>query len=366
MAPRRRVTRELTLAAFLKPFPLWGDRQVRVAIPLLWVSMVGYAGYNLYVWRAALHQWDMLLITGLLALLLGLVYVRHIDEWFEMTVRRLVDRRAIAMNEGGASDLLERINRSATLWARAMALAAALALGVAFFMSLLEDFRPEKALLMIPEVLGAYLAGSYLGRMASYGRLGRVLHDRGVELHLRPDHVDGAAGLKPVGDFYFRQAMVAAIPVAFLGIWVVLFPFWDRYADWGRPYLFLLVVALALELLAFIAPMLSFHRAMMSKKNQLLSEADRISREIETLRATPIESDAGADARSARVEVLKTRYWAIENMPVWPVDLSTRRRFGRANLILALPLVTRFVDDHVPFGPTLRALLKQLSESGPN
>ena len=141
MATRKHFTKEFKLEAFLRPLPLCGDREVRVAIPFLWIFTVVYAGYNLHVWRGDLRQWDMLLISGVLAFILGLVYVRRIDEWFEITVRRLVDRQAITLNERGVSDIIKRINSSAMLWARAVALIAALALGVAFFMSLLEDFR---------------------------------------------------------------------------------------------------------------------------------------------------------------------------------------------------------------------------------
>lgn len=213
------------LKSVLQRLPLCGDREVRMAISLLWAFVAVYIGYNLYRWSGALLQWDLLLISGALAFILGLVYVRRVGDWFDITVRRLLDRRVIDLDEAGIRDLVTRMNQDATLWARGVALIGAVALCVAFVMSLLEDYRLEKALLLIPEVIGAYLAGCYLGRMACYGRLGHVLRERGIGLCLRPDHVDGAAGLKPVGDFYFRQAMIAAIPVAFLGTWVLLIPF---------------------------------------------------------------------------------------------------------------------------------------------
>jgi hypothetical protein len=69
-----------------------------------------------------------------------------------------------------------------------------------------------KATLVVLESVGAYVAGYHLGRMAGFGRLGPFLRARDCMPKVRPGHLDGMGGLKPVGDFYFFQAMVVAIP----------------------------------------------------------------------------------------------------------------------------------------------------------
>ncbi len=104
-----------------------------------------------------------------------------------------------------------------------------------------------------------------------------------------------------------------------------------RYSYWRQPYLGLLALAIALEVLAFLAPMLSFHREMAGRKREFLREADKLSIEITKLAATP----SAKDQLAASTE----RYMALEDMPTWPVDTRTRRRFRINNLALLLPMV---------------------------
>jgi hypothetical protein len=55
---------------------------------------------------------------------------------------------------------------------------------------------------------------------------------------------------------------------------------YHRYQDWRRPYLGLLVIALAFEILAFLVPLWSFHREMQKQKIDFLKNADKLSRKI--------------------------------------------------------------------------------------
>jgi hypothetical protein len=73
--------------------------------------------------------------------------------------------------------------------------------------------------------------------MASYGQLGWHLNSEPVEVLVQPSHVDGVAGMKPLGEFYFYQAMVVGIPAVFLAVWWFLFPIWPRdYSHWEDSY----------------------------------------------------------------------------------------------------------------------------------
>ncbi len=53
-----------------------------------------------------------------------------------------------------------------------------------------------------------------------------------------PLHVDGVCGLKLVGEFYFYQAMITALPAVFRAVWWFIFPIWPRdYRRWEELYL---------------------------------------------------------------------------------------------------------------------------------
>ena len=164
-----------------------------------------------------------------------------------------------------------------------------------------------------------------------------------IAVEVKPGHIDGCAGLKPIGDFYFYQAMVTALPALFIGIWLLLFPVWTfrDYSYWWESYLGLLLVAVGLEILAFIVPVWSFHRIMSKQKTALLGEADALS-----LKIAQIASDLASDNANLRRDVLKDqanylakRYQEIEDMPTWPVSTELRTRFTVNNLVLLAPSV---------------------------
>src|SRR5439155_1160813 len=72
-----------------------------------------------------------------------------------------------------------------------------------------------------------------------------------------PGHVDGAAGLKPLGDYYLYQALLVLLPAAFLLACslILLIPSWDRRCDgWRGWFLGLLCVSICVEVDAFVAP----------------------------------------------------------------------------------------------------------------
>ena len=90
-------------------------------------------------------------------------------------------------------------------------------------------------------------------------------------------------------------------------------------------------VAILIEILAFVLPMLSVHGLMAAyKRKKLLPEADALSRSI------PSTTDPPA-AKSP--DDLSQRFRELEDAPTWPVDRRIRRRFTLRNLALLLPLV---------------------------
>ena len=347
--------------AALSRLPLCGPRTGKITRWLLVAAFFLYLAYNYHgSENIALVEWDYLLLTGIAAFWFGLLVVASLDDEFNNMLSRLVERGVLP--EGiDQSSLTQLLDEKANLAARGIALISAVAMLLAFAVSVYYEPRLDKALLALPESIGAYIAGCYLGRMVSFGRLSTHIAQTDWEIGIFPEHVDGVGGLKPIGDFYFRQAMIAAIPVLFLGIWSVIFPHWTGrdYSDWADPYLGLLVIALIIMLAAFVVPMVKFHNLMVKKKREALLEADKLSRQVREERESN-EPDTEITDIANRIEVLRSRYWAIENMPVWPLHITTLKRFRRNYIVLTTPLITRLVDDNTEVGEKLANLLKAL------
>lgn len=140
------------------------------------------------------------------------------------------------------------------------------AAGAAFVLAFRE--RLERRIpLLTEEVIAVIPVGLFLGRACSYGRLGSRLRTLGFAVKPDPAHLDGAAGLRPVGALFFHQATLLAIPAAFLAIWWVLIPLVNlRYLVWRTPYAGLLALVVAIEIAAFVIPMLTFHEIMRERK----------------------------------------------------------------------------------------------------
>jgi hypothetical protein len=177
---------------------------------------------------------------------------------------------------------------------------------------------------------------------------------------VKPGHIDGAAGLKPIGTFYFTQAMLLAVPAVFLAAWWFLFPLWPgpNYSHWRDPYLGMLLVVLGFEVAAFVMPMWRFHILMRERKDELIACADTLSTKIENLRLSQAHVDTGERAAHLKEQLaaMEREYWDIERMPTWPVDVATWRQFARTNVVLVLPLITKLVGAESVAGRILATL----------
>jgi len=211
------------------------------------------------------------------------------------------------------------------------------------------------------------LAGSFIGRAVSYSRLGQRLKDGGFRIDVDPEHLDGVAGLRPVGRLYFFQSALVAVPGAFLAVWWFLIPlFGERYGGWRDVYAGLLVFVVFCEALAFFSPMWSFHRIMSEKKASFLIEADHISEQAAGIRKQLRGSaDEGVAARlEDQLGQLTKRYQAIVEMPTWPVDKRIRRRFAVNNLILFIPVIAQLLGAPDSWQHFLENLQKAISGQG--
>ncbi|PZO47928.1 MAG: hypothetical protein DCF15_18455 [Phormidesmis priestleyi] len=285
------------------------------------------------------RQWDSLFLSGVATFTIGILLAQKTPQTLTAALTRLVNRGTLLTSQNELSKVQARLELRSQVWAHR----GGLVCGTALLLSFLVPFGLSKMLLMVLETLGGYVGGRYLGRMASYGTLKLFLKKEGLAIKVKPGHPDAAGGLNPLGDFYFFQAMVAAIPSAFLAIWWILIPLMPQYAKWRAPYLGLLAIAVAFELLAFAVPLWLFHLEMATQRIQLLKEAGGLSFRISDLQAqlTVVQDSQEREDIEAQIAQCTTRYWNIKKVPTWPLNVKTLRHFILNNFALCIPFLSQ-------------------------
>jgi hypothetical protein len=300
---------------------------------------------ELNLWGRDIRRWDWLFVTGILAFLFALRPSLALPDRMHETLGRL--RTGMVLSAGprnfdGFERYLHRSSRRAALIGGAVTVPVIVVAWIAA-----RGLTGRYVGTMATEAAAAVPVGLCFGRTVGYGLLGRRLTRARFTIAVDPEHLDGATGLRPIGDFYFFQAMLLAVPAVFLAGWWVVIPFYgERYAGWRNAYAALLAFVLVCELLAFLLPLRSFHLLMKQEKQRLLAEADEIGHQAlevqRRLRAAPPEADLKPlEDRLAR---LTRRYQAIERMPTWPVSARVRRRLAVNNLVLLLPVIGQLFD----------------------
>ncbi len=316
----------------------------------LLVATVRFAILGVIVWQylavgSDVRAWDWLLISGLVIFAIAVAKVDEVRPRFERCVERLFDRGILRPGAGDQATLMTQFDQSAQRWALWGAIILAVCVGVGFGIAIAQTGRMSLIPLGLAQIILAFFAGGYLGEMAYFGRLGTAISRGDVTLHLDPWHADKAAGMKPVGDYYFFQAAFATIPAAYLAIWLLMLPFWPRYAYWEVPYMGLLAVAIVIQILAIFVPMNAFHREMISQKQQWRTRLDEKFKENFALRSAMIDapdSDHQA-AADKELETLTKQHAQVEAMPTWPIDRQLWQRFTVRNLFLISPLAIDIV-----------------------
>jgi hypothetical protein len=317
----------------------WIERHVTATVVAVVLFLV------LEQWLAfgrELAGWDWPSVSAGLTFALALPFALRLPEQTDETIERLARRQVLV---GSSQALRTELARSATIWSQVLGPVTAAVLFAVFGLVWGPGTRP---LLILFSVLAGYFAGRVIGRALAVARIGRRIERGEWMLRVQPGHVDGAAGLEPVGSLYFRHAMILAIPAVWLAIRLVATTF--AMDEWRSVYLGLLVVMVALEIVAFVGPMLSFHRIMIREKRRLLLEADRSSERIARLEQARTETAEEADRKAIgeQLEGLRARYLQLEQLPTWPVDAATRKRFTLRNLVLLLPAVVNAAGMTLP------------------
>ena len=163
---------------------------------------------------------------------------------------------------------------------------------------------------------------------------------RHARLQLLPWHPDRCGGLRPVGRLGLRNQYALSI----FGVNVVLMA-WVMIHDVVGPQeeipvtLYALMIAgviayLILGPIVFVAPLLPFRSGMQANKAELRSEiVQRLRMESERLRKQLPLKAAVTKEDEELIERLRQMCAAIDELPVWPFDPGTLRKFMTAYVI---------------------------------
>jgi len=325
-------------------------------LSVLWVLFIGIRWNK----SAGVLSVDWMLLSGFAALMVSLSVASTGQRRAEQVLDRL-ERRGVLLL-GGAET--ERIKRGLEERADRFEKVAAIALALSIVAAFAPEMRTKWALCLF-ETTWAIVVGRRVGRMIAYGSMGWYLKDEHVEIRPVPGHIDGAAGLRPVGDYCLFQAMVVATPAIYLAVWSFAIPAFPatrvRYSQWMHPYLWLLAMAIIIEILVFVVPMWRFHLDMTAAKKGFLAEADRLSDEIAAIEARLGKSETreDRDALSQELSIKTKQFWNIELMPTWPVDVVIFRHFAIRNIALLFPLIAEASGLHEAWVKVLEKAVSQ-------
>jgi hypothetical protein len=170
--------------------------------------------------------------------------------------------------------------------------------------------------------------------------LSSIARDPSVKVNLLPFHPDGAGGLQPIGRIGLRnQYVLAACGINILLTFCVV----GGLGTASRAQAELLIAASAFYIVAgpavFIGPLLPFRKSMLaSKRKEQQLVADRLRKEYEAIKGhLPQEGVTKADVDS--LKRLQKLQRIVDQIPVWPFDAITLRRFLVAYVLPLLPVI---------------------------
>jgi hypothetical protein len=167
-----------------------------------------------------------------------------------------------------------------------------------------------------------------------------------AQLHMLPLHPDKAGGLRPVGHLGLRNQYVLTLFGLNIVIMMIVSYLFLEFSGLLISLMAAAIVAyLILGPLVFMAPLLPFRGAMLRNKAKLMSEvALRLRVELDHLRAR-LPSDTITAEDEALIARLRKIGAVIDELPVWPFDAATLRKFLTAYVLpivssIALPVAT--------------------------
>lgn len=325
-------------------------------LPVLFAAVIS----GVPLWRAnhaarltLLHDWG--LAYGLLISLPTLFVLFLSDELVLAASLRQIQRDGIVdVADGDAKTLTEsweRKFRKANIVSQLAGITAGLCLGLATLLA----YRGTAGKTWIVPVSGVGLVSYsyafgisllyamviiYVWRCVTISSFLRALVAV-APLRLLPFHPDKCGGLRPVGRLGLRNQYTLTI----LGLNIVLLILvWVFSQDRDQSVQLVLLLAslayLTLGPLVFMAPLLPFRDGMLQAKAEWTSQvAGLLRKEFERLRGR-ITTGEITSTDEAAIDRLRKLGAVIDELPVWPFDAQTLRKFATAYVVpLLLPVL---------------------------
>jgi hypothetical protein len=343
-----------------------------IAIIILFIMIAVNFGYELYNKNNDPFKWDFMLLTGYITFMITISYALKIPGKFNLTVERLIHRDAIILNSNDNDSLdtnkvkkVEKnfidsiIFRKEFTWGFWGSVITSISILLLYIITYTFKRNPDYHLFFIVSetffaVVLAFIAGKYLGLTILYTGFFKQIKDT-IKINVHPGHLDGAAGLKPIGEFYLRLARLALIPAVYLGVWLLIIPVSPfkylsgaiRYKSWELGFFILFVAAIVFEFLIFILPLLFIHRIMVYEKNNSYDhELNRLMKEINEIRMNLLGTLPTSEREliKEQLEAKCKRYYEIENMPTWPFTIKTIQYLTFQNIAFIIPIVKQILE----------------------
>lgn len=344
------------------------SRTAFILVAIVAAAVFSYDIYQSYlVVGTNVRCWNLPNITVTFALILALYLARQVDGRMKLALHELWLQGTLPAASDPEPAILQRVLSRSTKYEilSALLMLAVMALGYAWAlapaMPLLLDAvsgpnaTAETTRLVVlnycvPAALGLFaglVAGAFFGRVATYGSVAAVLASPATALNIRPQHFDGANGLKPVGDFYLFQALLTAIPLLWLSGWALAIGWYysgecfgpvDPAATARLSYQFYgqwLVVA-CFCIAGFVWPVLKLRGRLKRARQELLrTRVPEIEADIARLNAELASySDPSRQAAVANaIADLAKERWSIRNMHSWPMDKGTFSKYAPVELV---------------------------------
>jgi hypothetical protein len=163
---------------------------------------------------------------------------------------------------------------------------------------------------------------------------------RSGEVRLEPFHPDGCGGLSPVGKIGLRHQYILTL----IGINLLIFYFHnvkllDKSLIINIVMITLIVGYVIIGPLVFFSPLIPFRKAMKSFKSNLINDfSSRLQEELDKVR-TNLKGQSISKEDRELIEMLRNIIILFQELPVWPFDTRTIRKFVIAYLAPAGSLI---------------------------
>lgn len=168
---------------------------------------------------------------------------------------------------------------------------------------------------------------------------------RSSKIRLEALHPDGCGGLSAVGRLGLRHQYILTI----IGVNLLLFYFYNvqklNNPEMFKIVMILLVVGyLIVGPLVFFSPLLPFRDEMANYKSNLINDfSHRLQEELNNIRSR-LQDESLSKEPGDIIGMLRNIITIIQELPVWPLDIKTLRKFFLAYIVPLIPAIKWLIN----------------------